>query len=145
MSFFQSSTQWDADGLYVAYADIVFSDSIARSPNYHQNPHPQTRHQNPPHPVAHSVAHHVAHQVALRKLQHAEGDICVVVDRDFRRHVSAERSFSEVETVSCGETGLVAKIGKQSCEGDGEAFGEFIGLLKVSAVASALTARTALR
>ena len=107
-------------------------------PNHHQNPHPQNRHQNPPHPVAHSVAHPVAHpvahHVALRKLQHAEGDICVVVDRDFRRHVSAERSFSEVETVSCGETGLVAKIGKQSCEGDGEAFGEFIGLMKVAAV-----------
>ena len=56
----------------------------------------------------------------------------MVVDRDFQRGGGSREGhpFSQVEAVACKD-GKVSHIGKQSCEGDQDVFGEFIGLMKV--------------
>jgi len=80
-------------------------------------------------------------QSVARALRDAEGDICVVVDRDFRRGggVRPNHPFEQVEVVgidsALGPMGGVQSIGKGSCgsSADGDSvFGEFIGLIKVS-------------
>lgn len=69
-----------------------------------------------------------------RKLQQAEGDICVVVDRDFGRNGGSriDHPFSQVETVAFDGV-RVTHIGKDSSQNTDSVYGEFIGLLKVSA------------
>lgn len=56
----------------------------------------------------------------------------MVVDRDYQAGGGARAGhpLSQVETVGCTD-GKVSHIGKQSCEGDKDIFGEFIGLMKV--------------
>jgi choline kinase len=71
-----------------------------------------------------------------QKLEQAEGDICVVVDRDFRRGGGARPNhpFEQVEAVGV-EDGVVSRIGKMSCGSVADSanvYGEFIGLLKAA-------------
>ncbi|HKA88801.1 MAG TPA: phosphocholine cytidylyltransferase family protein [Haliangiales bacterium] len=69
----------------------------------------------------------------MAALAAADGDVCLVVDRAFR-DVYAGRTdhpLPEAEVVALDATGGVAKVGKRALPAD-EAFGEFIGLAKVS-------------
>jgi len=70
----------------------------------------------------------------MAKLAAAEGDICLVVDRAFRDvYVGrSEHPLDEGEVTSLDRDGFVAKVGKRALPA-GEAFGEFIGLAKISA------------
>jgi len=64
----------------------------------------------------------------------ARGDACLVIDRAFRDiYVGrTEHPLEEGEVSDLDETGHVRRVGKKSLPPD-QAFGEFIGLLKLSA------------
>lgn len=69
-----------------------------------------------------------------RALADAEGDACLVIDRAFRDiYVGrTEHPLEEGEVSDLTDDGDVRRVGKKSLPAD-EAFGEFIGLMKVSA------------
>lgn len=66
-------------------------------------------------------------------LMDAPGDICLVIDRDFKQIYEGrtEHPLSEGEVANVAG-GLVTHVGKRSCPVEG-AYGEFIGLAKYSA------------
>ena len=70
----------------------------------------------------------------MAALAAASGDICLVVDRAFRDIYAgrSEHPLEEAEVTSLDRDGFVAKIGKRALPA-AEAFGEFIGLAKISA------------
>lgn len=77
----------------------------------------------------------------VNALMEAEGDICLVVDRDFAAVYEGrtEHPLSEAEVCELDARGFVANVGKRSVPLE-RAFGEFIGLCKFSAAgARALT------
>ena len=69
-----------------------------------------------------------------RALADAPGDACLVIDRAFRDvYVGrTEHPLEEGEVSDLDDAGRVRRVGKKSLPPD-EAFGEFIGLLKLSA------------
>jgi choline kinase len=69
-----------------------------------------------------------------RALADAEGDACLVIDRAFRDvYVGrTEHPLEEGEVSDLDEAGRVRRVGKKSLPPD-QAFGEFIGLMKLSA------------
>jgi choline kinase len=69
-----------------------------------------------------------------RALADAEGDACLVIDRSFRDiYVGrTEHPLEEGEVSDLDAAGNVHRVGKKSLPAD-EAFGEFIGLMKLSA------------
>ena len=78
----------------------------------------------------------------MAALAAADGDVCLVIDRAFRDvYVGrTDHPLAEAEVVALSAGGAVAKVGKRALPAD-EAFGEFIGLAKVSAAgAAAVTA-----
>jgi choline kinase len=68
------------------------------------------------------------------KLAAAEGDICLVIDRAFRDiYVGrSDHPLSEGEVADLDAAGDVARVGKRALPPE-DAFGEFIGLCKLSA------------
>jgi choline kinase len=70
----------------------------------------------------------------VTKLMAAEGDICLVVDRDYAGVYEGrtEHPFVEAEVCSLTPDGAVAAVGKRAVPVE-QAFGEFIGLAKFSA------------
>jgi choline kinase len=72
--------------------------------------------------------------VVTRALADAEGDACLVIDRLFRDiYVGrTEHPLEEGEVSNLDERGMVKRVGKKSLPAD-QAFGEFIGLMKLSA------------
>lgn len=74
----------------------------------------------------------------VRRLMDAPGDICLVVDRKFRDIYEGrtEHPLEEGEVCSLNPDGTVALVGKRSLPAD-QAYGEFIGLAKFSAIGAA--------
>jgi len=72
--------------------------------------------------------------VVTRALADAEGDACLVIDRLFRDiYVGrTEHPLEEGEVSDLDEAGRVRRVGKKSLPPE-DAFGEFIGLMKLSA------------
>jgi choline kinase len=70
----------------------------------------------------------------VTKLMAAEGDVCLVVDRDYAAVYEGrtEHPFVEAEVCSLRPDGAVAAVGKRAVPVE-QAFGEFIGLAKFSA------------
>ncbi len=77
-------------------------------------------------------------------LMAAEGDICLVVDRDFAKIYEGrtEHPLSEAEVCKLDASGRIAAVGKRSVPVE-EAWGEFIGLAKFSTAGA--RARTSTR
>lgn len=73
--------------------------------------------------------------LVTRALADAEGDACLVIDRSFRDiYVGrTEHPLEEGEVSDLDAAGNVYRVGKKSLPPE-EAYGEFIGLLKLSAV-----------
>jgi len=70
----------------------------------------------------------------VRRLVASEGDICLIIDRAFR-DVYVGRSdhpLPEAEVSDLDERGLVRRVGKRALPPE-DAYGEFIGLAKLSA------------
>jgi choline kinase len=76
-----------------------------------------------------------------RALADAAGDACLVIDRAFRDiYVGrTEHPLEEGEVSDLDERGLVRRVGKKALPPE-DAFGEFIGLLKLSATGAAWVA-----
>jgi L-glutamine-phosphate cytidylyltransferase len=72
--------------------------------------------------------------LVTRALADAEGDACLVIDRSFRDiYVGrTEHPLEEGEVSDLDAAGHVKRVGKKSLPAD-EAYGEFIGLMKLSA------------
>jgi L-glutamine-phosphate cytidylyltransferase len=70
----------------------------------------------------------------MQALAAAEGDVCLVIDRDFRSIYQGrtEHPLEEGEVSDLDASGNVKRVGKKALP-PAEAFGEFIGLLKLSA------------
>ncbi len=68
------------------------------------------------------------------RLVEAPGDVCLVIDRAFRDVYEGrdEHPLPEAEVADLDARGLVRRVGKRALPPE-EAFGEFIGLAKVSA------------
>jgi len=101
-SFLLTREKWEDGGYYVAYSDIVFADSV------------------------------------MHDLREAKGDICIVIDRDFRKVYNGRTGhpFEQCEAVTLYERGwakgTIDQIGKGKAVGIDDAYGEMIGLMKVS-------------
>lgn len=70
----------------------------------------------------------------VRSLAAADGDICLTIDRDFALIYEGrtEHPLSEAEVADLDEQGRVRRVGKRALPPT-DAFGEFIGLAKLSA------------
>ena len=74
----------------------------------------------------------------MHDLRQAEGDICIVVDRDFRKVYNGRRGhdFSQCEAVTLYDRGwakgTVDQLGKGKVPNMDDVYGEMIGLMKVS-------------
>jgi choline kinase len=73
----------------------------------------------------------------VRALVAARGDVCLVIDRDFAQVYEGrtEHPFEQAEVSDLTADGLVARVGKQALPA-AAAYGEFIGLCKLSATGS---------
>lgn len=67
-------------------------------------------------------------------LMESTGDICLVIDREFARIYEGrtEHPLEEAEVADLAPDGGVARVGKRALP-PGDAYGEFIGLMKLSA------------
>ena len=85
-------------------------------------------------PFVFSYADIVFDRGVVAELMDAPGDVCLVVDKAFARIYEGrtEHPLSEAEVCALDERGRVAVVGKRSLPVE-QAFGEFIGLAKVSA------------
>jgi L-glutamine-phosphate cytidylyltransferase len=79
----------------------------------------------------------------VERLLAAEGDVCLVVDRDFRSVYEGrtEHPLEEAEVCELAADGRVAAVGKRAIPVD-RAWGEFIGLAKFSADGARLLRET---
>ena len=70
----------------------------------------------------------------VRALQDTPGDVCLVIDRDFASIYDGrtEHPLEEAEVCDLDDAGGVRRVGKKALPAT-EAWGEFIGLLKLSA------------
>ena len=73
----------------------------------------------------------------VAKLMTAPGEICLVVDREFRKIYEGrtEHPLEEAEVCTVDSGGCISTVGKKSSPA-GNAYGEFIGLAKLSATAA---------
>jgi choline kinase len=71
----------------------------------------------------------------VRTLLDQPGDICLTIDRDFALIYDGrtEHPLAEAEVAAVDERGQVVRVGKRALPA-GEAFGEFIGLARLSAL-----------
>jgi L-glutamine-phosphate cytidylyltransferase len=71
------------------------------------------------------------------RLMSAPGDVCLVIDRAFRDIYQgrSDHPLPEAEVSDLDEGGLVRRVGKRALPPD-DAYGEFIGLAKLSAAGS---------
>lgn len=71
----------------------------------------------------------------VRALLDQPGDICLTIDRDFARIYEGrtDHPLSEAEVAAVDERGRVARVGKRALPVE-HAFGEFIGLSRLSAL-----------
>ena len=75
----------------------------------------------------------------VAKLMTSTGDIALVIDRDFREVYDGrtEHPLEEAEVADLDASGAVARVGKRALPAD-QAWGEFIGLARLSAAGARL-------
>ena len=85
-------------------------------------------------PVLLSYSDIIFTEEVVRRLVAAEGDVCLVIDRAFRDVYEGrtDHPLEEAEVSDLDERGLVRRVGKRALPPE-EAYGEFIGLAKLSA------------
>jgi L-glutamine-phosphate cytidylyltransferase len=69
----------------------------------------------------------------LKKLYEAEGDICVVVDKDWKKlwKTRMENPLSDAETMKIDSDGFIKELGKKPSSYE-DIEGQYIGLIKIS-------------
>ncbi|HTM21796.1 MAG TPA: phosphocholine cytidylyltransferase family protein [Kofleriaceae bacterium] len=79
----------------------------------------------------------------VRRLLASPGDIALIIDREFARIYDGrtEHPLSEAEVADLDDAGNVRRVGKRALPAD-QAWGEFIGLARLSAAGSALVRQT---